>query len=325
MQDEQILPRRFVGIRRKISLFMVTAVLAVIGIALLVAYKQGVFVRHTSIFFYAADVFGINKGMSVRLFGLPVGNVKDLQISDRGVKVELSIISDYTSRIPKNSNARLMREGYIGAGNIQIIPGVDPEGARVHVSQGDEIGFVPNRGIAEIVDDFKSQLSPVVTELRHLIAEMNRPDGHFRKSFESASVVLEQLPETNRELRQALRSADAALASTARVGAQTERELPRLAAKLATTLDSLSEAANEIRTTTKANGEALHEVLNQAPAIMRNGSELVRDSQEVVGAAKNTWLIRDYIDAPAMRTLPVDSFESFGAGPGKPLPGPAPR
>jgi len=325
MQEEQVLPRRFVGIRRKISLFMVTAVLGVIGIVLLVAYKQGAFVRHTSIYFYAADVFGINKGMSVRLFGLPVGSVRDLQIGDRGVRVELAIVSDYTVRIPRNSSARLMREGYIGAANIQIVPGADPEGAKTHVRQGDEIGFVPNRGIAELFDDFKTQITPVVTELRHMVADMNRPDGHFRKSIESASVVLQQLPETNRELHETLRSANAALASTARVGAQAERELPRLASKLATALDSLSETANEIRATTKKNGEALNEVLTQTPALLRNGGELVRDSQEVVGAAKNTWLIRDYIDAPAMRTLPVDSFESFGTGGGKALPATAPR
>jgi ABC-type transporter Mla subunit MlaD len=263
--------------------------------------------------------------MSVRLYGLPVGSVKELEIGDRGVRVELAIISEYTSRIPKNSSARLMREGYIGAANIQIVPGTDPEGAKTHVVRGDEIGFVANRGIADLFEDFKTQLTPVVTELRHMIAEMNRPDGHFRKSIEGASVVFQQLPETNRELRETLRSADAALASTTRVSAQVEHELPRLATKLATALDSLSDAAKEIRATTQKNGEALHEVLAQTPTLLRNSGELVRDGQEVVGAAKSTWLIRDYIDAPVMRTLPVDSFESFGTGGEKTLPASAPR
>ena len=41
----------------------------------------------------------------------------------------------------------------------------------------------------------------------------------------------------------------------------------------------------------------------------------MRDGQDVVGAAKSSWLIRDYIDTPSMRTLPVDSFESFGSAP----------
>lgn len=301
-------PRRFAGIRRKISVFMLTAVLGVAGAVTLVAYKQGAFVRHTSIFFYAEDVFGINKGMAVRLFGLPVGSVSDLQIADRGVRVELSIVSEYVGRVPKNSTARLTREGYIGAGNIQIVPGGDPAGASEPVREGDVIGFVPNRGVAELVEDIKVQLTPMVNEMRRMFADMNAPGSDLRKSLQGASVVFQQLPETNRELREVLRDADRAVASVARVGGQLERDLPAVTTKLGTALDSLSEAATEIRTAARKNGDALHETLSQAPALMRDG-------QEVVGAAKSSWLIRDYIDAPSMRTLPVDSFESSGAGP----------
>jgi phospholipid/cholesterol/gamma-HCH transport system substrate-binding protein len=313
-KDAYVPPRRFAGIRRKISLFLLSAVLGVAGAVTLVAYKQGAFVRHTSIFFYAEDVFGINRGMAVRLFGLPVGSVSDLQIAERGVRVELSIISEYVSRVPKNSTARLTREGYIGAGNIQIIPGGDPAGASGPVHEGDVIGFVPNRGVAELVEDIKVQLTPMVNEMRRMFAEMNAPGSDLRKSLQGASVVFQQLPESNRELRAVLRdadravkAADVALASVGRVGGQLERDLPAVTAKLGTALDSLAEAASEIRTAARKNGDALHETLSQAPALMRDG-------QEVVGAAKSSWLIRDYIDAPSMRTLPVDSFESSGAG-----------
>src|SRR5258708_34442800 len=74
MQEEQPRPRRFVGIGRKVSLFFLTAVFGVIGVILLVSYKQGAFVRHTAIYFYAADAFGISKGMAGRVVRLPVGN-----------------------------------------------------------------------------------------------------------------------------------------------------------------------------------------------------------------------------------------------------------
>jgi ABC-type transporter Mla subunit MlaD len=314
MHDTHVPPRRFAGIRRKISLFMLTAVFGVAGAVLLVAYKQGAFVRHTSIYFYAGDVFGINKGMSVRLFGLPVGTVRDLAIADRGVKVELSIISEYVPRVPKSSTARLTREGYIGAGNIQIIPGADPAASNDPVREGDVIGFVPNRGVAELVEDIKVQLTPMVNEMRRMFSEMNAPGSDFRKSVEGARVVFQQLPETNREFREVLRDTDRAVksaqttfGSAGRVSAELERELPKVTAKLGTALDSLAEAATEIRTAARKNGDALHEALSQAPALMRDG-------QEVVGAAKSTWLIRDYIETPSMRTLPVDSFESFGSG-----------
>jgi len=288
MHEPHVPPRRFAGIRRKISLFMLTAVLGVAGAVALVAYKQGAFVRHTSIYFYAADVFGINKGMSVRLFGLPVGSVRDLAIADRGVKVELSIMTEYVSRVPKSSTARLAREGYIGAGNIQIVPDGDPAASKDPVREGDVIGFVPNRGVAEIVEDIKVQLTPMVNEMRRVFAQMNAPGSDLRKSLQGASVVFQQLPETNRELREMLRStehavhsAEGTLGSVGRVSGQLERELPAVTTKLGTELDSLADAATEIRTAARKNGDALHETL--------------RDGQEVVGAAKSSWLIRDYI------------------------------
>jgi phospholipid/cholesterol/gamma-HCH transport system substrate-binding protein len=325
MPDPYVLPRRFAGMRKKISLFLLTAVLGVTGAVLLVAYKQGAFVRHTSIYFYTDDAFGISKGQSVRLFGLPVGSVKDLEISDRGVKVQLSINSEYTPRVPRTTKARLTREGYIGAANIQMLPGADPAASPEPVTEGDVIGFIPSRGVTELVEEIKTQLTPMVNEMRRMFADLNAPNSDFRKSVEGASLVFQQLPETNRELRQVLRNADQTLlsvgqgaestfSSAARVSAQLEEQLPVVSAKLGTALDSLAEAATEIRATARKNGDALHEALSQAPALIRGGGELVRDGQEVMGAAKSTWLIRDYIEAPAMRTLPVDSFESFRMG-----------
>ena len=325
MQEEHPRPRRFIGIGRKVSLFFLTAVLGVIGVMLLVSYKQGAFVRHTAIYFYAADALGISKGMAVRLFGLPVGNVSDMDISDRGVRVQLSINSEYIPRLPKGSHARLVREGYVGAATIQIVPSREPGRAAEPVADGDEIEYVPARGVAELVDDFKNQLTPVINDMRRMIAELNRPNGDFRKSVAGASTVFQQLPETNREMLQVLRDTDrtvvalgrqaeASLGSVERVSAQMERQLPLLAEKLATTLDALSETSVQIRDTARKNGDALHEVLIQVPGLLRDGGDLVREGQDVVGAARNTWLLRDMIEAKSVRTLPLDSFESAGPG-----------
>ena len=316
MQEEHARPRRFVGTGTKVSLFLLSAVLGVIGVILLVGYKQGVFVRHTKIYFHAADAFGINKGTSVRLFGLPVGSVSDLDISDRGVKVELSIISDYTPRVPKSSRARLLREGYIGAATIQLVPGGEPGHTMQPVTEGDEIEYLPPRGVAEMVDDFKTQLTPVINDMRKMIVELNQPNSDFRKSLAGANAVLQQLPETNREVVAVGRQAEATLSSLGRVSAQLEQQLPVLTGKLAATLDTMSETSEQIRDTTRKNGEALHEALTQVPGLLRDGSDLVRDGQEVVGAARNSWLIRDNVEVRSMRSLPVDSFESTASGTG---------
>ena len=321
MQEEFARPRRFIGIGRKVSVFLLSAVLGVIGVILLVGYKQGIFVRHTTVHFYAADAFGINKGTSVRLFGLPVGSVSDLDISDRGVKVELSLISDYAPRIPRTSRARLVREGYVGAANIQLVPGGEPGHPMQPVADGDEIEFIPARGVAEMIDEFKSELTPVINDLRKVLVDLNQPNSEFRKAMAGASAVLQQLPETNRETRRVLqdtdtmiRQAETTFTSLGRVGTQLERDLPALSAKAGTALDSMTEASSQIRDAARKNGDALHEVLVRMPGLLQDSGDLVRDGQDVVGAARNSWLIRDNIEVKAMRSLPVDSFESTSSG-----------
>lgn len=323
MQNEIIPPTRFAGAKRKVSLFFAAALLGVIGIVLLVSYKQGAFERRTSIYFFAGDAFGINKGMAVKLFGFPVGKVRDMEISTRGVRVELSISNEYVSHVPGNSLARLAREGYIGAPNIQIVPGADSQRAEP-VTEGDVITFVPNRGVAELIDEFKNQLTPILGDMRRVLGEIGRPESEWHKSAVAARALLEQMPATNQEARRLLRDTDrallgagpgagAAFGSAARIGAQAEQQLPVLAGKLATTLDSLSETAAQIRDATRKNGDALRDVLTQAPAVLREGEDLVRDGREIVSAARNSWPIRNLLEERAMRALPLDSSESAQA------------
>ncbi len=342
MPDEYATPRRFPGIEKKVNLFLIAAVLVLVGALGLISYKQGVFVRHAPIYFYAADVFGISKGMAVKLFGLPVGSVKSMLISERGVKVELSIVSDYLAHVPKGSHARLLREGYIGAASIQIVPGSDALLGAGPVVAGEVIEYLPNRGVTELIDEFKTQLTPVLAQLHRAIEAVNRPDSDFRKTARAARVLLEELPDTNREARKVLRDVDrnvlavspdmqASFSAAARLGAQAEQQLPAISGKLATALDSLTEAAEQVREQTRRNGEALNETLKRGPALMReggnlarDGGDLVRDGREILGAARNVWPLSSAVEARTMGTLSVDSFES--AGPGRPpATAPAPR
>jgi phospholipid/cholesterol/gamma-HCH transport system substrate-binding protein len=333
MQDEFDTPRRFAGIEKKVSLFLVAAVLALLGVVGLVSYKQGAFVRHAPIYFYAADAFGINKGMAVKLFGLPVGNVKAMHISERGVKVELSIVSVYLEHVPKGSRARLLREGYIGAASIQIVPSADPNPAAGNIVAGEVIEFLPNRDMAELIDELKNQVTPILAQLHRVMEDINHPESDFRKSASAARALLEHLPDTNQEARRMLRDVDrsvlavapdaqASFGAAARLGAQAEQQLPAIAGKLATALDSLAEAAQQVREQARKNGEALNETLKQAPALMRDGGnlardggDLVRNGQEILGAARNVWPLSNAVEPRTMRTLPLDSMETGGPAP----------
>ena len=327
MNDKHIALRRFRSIRKQVNLFLLTALAGFIGLVALVAYKQGMFVQHTDVYFHAPDANGINTGMAVRLHGVPVGAVREVELVQRGVRVRLGINSDYISRMPRSSQARLSREGYVGVASIQIITtGAD----RTPVAEGEEIRFIAQKGMADMLDEVRQQLTPAFQELRRAAAEMGDPSSDFRRSVTALRALIEELPAANRELRQLLATTDRTmkvlekqavsvgtqteltLDTLARLGAQSEQQLPALAEKLGDTLDSLNATAKQVQETTRTNGEALREVLNQAPELVRGSGELVRDSQEIATAARRSWLLRDFIEPSEMRTLPVDSFESFG-------------
>ena len=316
MSESYSPPRRFAGIERKVNRFFVVALAGIVGVILLVSYKQGLFIPHTPLYFYAPDALGFNSGTTVRLFGLQVGTVRHMQISDRGVKVELAIVTEFIPRIPKGSHVKLARESYVGGASLQIIP-KSGDGATQTIEAGDEVGFVTGRTIVEIIDDIKSQVTPLVSDLRSTLADFTRPDGDYRRSSTAARELLEQLPATNQEARRLLRDADrtvlsaeSTFTSVSRVSAQAEQQIPVLAGKVTTTLDSFADTAAQLREATRKNSEALHETLRQTPALVRDGNDLVRDGQEIVGAVRNAWPIRNLVEAPATRTLPVDSFET---------------
>jgi phospholipid/cholesterol/gamma-HCH transport system substrate-binding protein len=321
-QEKLIAPRRFRGIRKQVNAFLLTAVLGFAGLLGLVAYKQGMFVQHTQISFHAPDATGINRGMPVRLHGVPVGAVKDVELAERGARVRLAINNNYVVRVARGAQARLVREGYVGVASIQILPG--SAGAdRTPVAEGDEIRFLAQKGVADMLDEVRQQMTPAFMELRRAASEMSDPNSDFRRSVSSLRELIEELPGTTRDLRQLVRDTDRTMLAVgrqaeqtlgilARVGTQTEEQLPAIAGKLGTTLDSLNATATQVRETTRSNGEALRELLGQAPEVVRNSNALVRDSQELAAAARRTWLLRDYVDPVEMRTLPVDSFESFG-------------
>jgi phospholipid/cholesterol/gamma-HCH transport system substrate-binding protein len=311
-RDERLAaPRRFRGIRKQVNAFLLTAFLGFAGLVGLVAYKQGLFVQHTQIHFHAPDATGINKGMAVRLHGVPVGTVRDIELVERGVRVSLGINSHYIPQLPRGAQARLTREGYVGAASIQILPGTAATD-RTPVSDGDEIRFIAQKGIADMLDEVRQQMTPAFMELRRAASEMADPSSDLRRSVSALRELIEELPGTTRELRQVLRDTDRTVVAfgrqtehtlgvLARVGTQTEAQLPILARKIAGTLDSLD-----------ATGAQVRELLAQAPELMRGSGELVRDTQELTTAARRTWLLRDYIEPSQMRTLPLDSFESFG-------------
>jgi phospholipid/cholesterol/gamma-HCH transport system substrate-binding protein len=319
MSDEFQPPVRFPHLLAKVNAFLLVALLLVATFVGIVAHKQGWFVHQSIIRVITPDALGITKGMPVKLYGFTIGSVKEMQLVTSGVDVQLEIASEHMARIPKGSRARFAREsGVIGASVIEIIPGKPIAGP---LAEGEQIEFDRSRGISEIVEEFRRQAAPAFAELRQAFSSVNRSGEDMVVILAALRAEAEQLPATHKALRRMIENADratgqmgASLQSVQRAGEAVERATPALAAKLATTLDSLDGAVVQLRQTAAEAQETLRGV---RPVIDRSESAM-RDASEVFSAAKRVWPLSDaFKDAPDA-TLPIDSFEARGApGPGR--------
>lgn len=315
-------PVRFSRLALKVNAFLLTALLLVAAFLGLVAYKQGWFVKQSPIHFVTPNALGINKGMPVKLYGFTIGSVSEMQLAQGGVDVQLSLMSDYLSHIPRGSRARLLREsGVVGASVIDIVP------ARggVAIEANERIDFDPGRGISEIIDDFRRQAVPAFNEIRQVLAQMRQSGEDVSATLAGLRREVDELPRTHRALRALLdnaghattdvhRDASATLqamqrasVSAERAASSVEQAVPPLSRELVETLQSLRETSDQLRRT----GAEAETALQQVGPVLQRSETAAREASEVFSAAKRVWPLNGSLRETGDTTLPIDSFDAY--------------
>jgi ABC-type transporter Mla subunit MlaD len=308
-------PKRFSRLLLKVNAFLLIALLLVAAFMGLVAYKQGWFVPQTQIHFVTANALGLSKGMPVKLYGFTVGSVSSMQLSDEGVDVRLSIMSEYMPRIPRGSMAKHSREaGVVGAAVIDIVPG-NPGPA---LAQGERIDFQPSRSIAEYIDDIRRQAVPAFNELKQVLGNFKGSGEDIAVSLHALRKEMEQLPETHRELRKLLTTAEHTVAeanttlkTAERAVASIDKAVPELTTKLGGAIESIDGAATQLKKT----GEEAQGAIQKARPMLERGEAVARDAGDVFNAAKRVWPLSDSFNEATDRELPIDSFDARSKSP----------
>ena len=308
-------PTRFSRLVLKVNAFLLIALLLGAAFIGLVAYKQGWFVHQTQIHFVTANALGLNKGMPVKLYGFTVGSVAGMELSEEGVDVRLSIMSEYMHRIPKGSLAKHSREsGVVGAAVIDIVPG-KPGAA---LAEGERIDFQPSRSIAEYIDDIRRQAVPAFNELKQVLGEFKGSGNDISVSLSTLRKEMEGLPQTHRDLRKLLTTAERTAAefsttaqATERAMTNIERAVPELTTKLGGAIESIDGAAQQLRKT----GEEAQGTIQSARPVLERGDAVARDAGEVFNAAKRVWPLSDSFNETIERELPIDSFDARSKAP----------
>jgi len=310
--------KRFIGIEKKIGLFIVIAILGLISVGIFIGIRQDIFTSKGHIYFITKSGQGITPGMSVKLSGFIIGKVSISLLEDVGkVRVKLSINKKYMRWIKSDSTARLIKEGLIGEGIIEIVPGKEDS---LEIKEGAVIKFEREPALGEMADELRQEIKPMLSDLREIIYYANNDEkGNLKITLSNLSRLSDELLKTRKNLDEligsvgtdvnhAVKRVDETLASVQEIVGdlklvinQTGGNIEDTFKKLDTSLENLQKASAELRALMEGSAPKI-------PELIENGSMAVEGAKEVVDSVKGIWPVSKGIEKPKEKTIKVDSF-----------------
>jgi phospholipid/cholesterol/gamma-HCH transport system substrate-binding protein len=114
------------ALKFRVGIFVIVAVLAFLGTIYALGARARLFESRYTIHADFTQVGGLVEGATVRLAGVQIGRVKDIDLPGEPggrVRVSMSVAKQYANRIRKNSVARIATQGLLGDRIVEISMG----------------------------------------------------------------------------------------------------------------------------------------------------------------------------------------------------------
>ena len=306
------------AIQKKVGLFILVGAVLAAAVIVYAGIRQGLFTPTTKVYFIASSGYGIVEGQAVKMSGFTIGEVNRISLEDSArVKVQLSLDSRYMKYVKVNSQARLVKPGYIGDSVIVITPG--SPGAK-KASGGTVLPFHRQKSLTQIATELKAEISPTFKELKQIIAYINDPNGHIKKTIRNIDKLSSGMLSTRRnldallvhadkDLSSATGNANAVAGSAKQTLAGTDALIKQVGRKLPALLDKAGKSLDNVQKTTKYLRKASEQSAPRIPRLIDKASSLADDTRELTDALKKTWPLRLYVKPPKEKKINVDSCE----------------
>ena len=163
----------------KVGIFLVSSLIFFLLVLIIISGVQ----RHPTSTYYVIfneSVTGLDKGGEVRFNGVPVGQVDDIQIGERGsVRVTLKIRKDRMSELREGMRARLALRGITGIVYVEIYG--EPLG---HIIPAGSNILSETSFIANITSSFPQMLDSLNSILNKTNKALGEPDTRFRQNLD---------------------------------------------------------------------------------------------------------------------------------------------
>ena len=183
----------------KIGIMAVVALLIAAALILALGGEGGFFWQRYNLKVKFSNAGGVQRGSPVRVAGVTVGAVKDIQFSGSDVEMALELREDMQERVRTTSRATIGSVSLLGEGAVDISASTTgqpiPEG-----------GYVPSDAPPAQLADVTAQANKGITELTALITDIRAGKGTAGKLMtdDQLYVELRQFTAAAREVTQGL-------------------------------------------------------------------------------------------------------------------------
>ncbi len=309
-----------------VGLFVLLGLAVISVLIFAIAEKQHLFERHFKVTARFSRVAGLKVGSPVRLAGLEVGSVESLDFTPGGrVQGVMAIQARYAQQIRGDSVATISSVGVLGDKSVEISIG---SLTTAPLTSGAEMQTKDPVDVAELIDQVAPmavKVDEILTYLSKITGEFSMEDYQISETMTHARNVMQKvdngtgtfgkavndpaLYDKTVRLAEVVSNAAGALDQTmSRIDAASE-EFPALIASTRKAMDDVSAISGSVRESlsqlpkivahvdeTAANIEIASEDL---PAIAASVRKATRGAEDVVEAAKRSWLIRRNLPKPA--------------------------
>jgi phospholipid/cholesterol/gamma-HCH transport system substrate-binding protein len=262
------------------------------------------------------------KEADVRISGVPVGKVKDIQPDRRTGRSDVTIQLDPKyAPIPRDSKAILRQKTLLGETYVELTPGSRsarkvPEGGRLataNVSSTVELDeilrtfdkptrtafqhWLQNQALAigdhgQDLNNALGNLGPFAEDTARIVDILNRQQGAVQRLVSNTGVVFDALSERGTQLRSLIQNSNKVFATTASRDKQLQETfvaLPTFQRETATTLDRLTafaRNANPLVTQLRPAARELSPTLQDLGATAPDLENLFQQLPQLVRAAR---------------------------------------
>ncbi|MCG6945505.1 MAG: MlaD family protein [Deltaproteobacteria bacterium] len=271
------------------------------------------FRKHVVYYTTFEEGYNLVSGSRVKLLGTDIGSVTDVSLTkDNKVKVQVKVLTEYSSRIRTNSVATVESPTVIGSEYINIRPGtskaalIPPEGLIPSKEKKKFTEYLEQYEIGEKLE----HLGKILEDLAQITDQLKDPKGPFFGTFSNLQEVTGTVEAGEGSLGRLIKSDElyehmdafvATLQETAdklvRAGASIEegsahlekatREAPEMVDKTQELLDRLLKVQ-----------VILEKVMTEVPEISAQAREGMQEVNRILDSVKENFLIRPNLPPP---------------------------